>query len=518
MNQKFLYLLHMSEKSSTFAAMFAKGRYIGWLFGALCLIGQGCSSGAVQEAEHVVAQADSMRAEGGMYNDSVQLAKAYHTLHRQKAFYPDEYARCCYHYGRLLREKDNPVAAMQVFINATHSRTREYYILGRVYNNMGDIAHLAGEFQLSYNMFERSAKMFLLSGDTTAYYYILNDMAFELAEQGKEKETLCILQTIKDYGDPNLEKFTYLTQAKLYLANEQYDSLLLICNKSLCDFSINYVFKARAFEYIGEVDSALYYAQKVMTLPDASEQDKYNMLYILTHYNTDITNEQLLEKTSERADIGIYMDNFHSRHAQASEVLRQSLQQKLYHKPIVILVVVVIIGIFLTLGIIIFVNHKKKEIQKETISEQQKQEQLINQQRILQTKNDLLSEQNTKLIEQQNRQFINRLQQVQANCELLYQSDDVLATIHWNDYRKMCEFINRHFFLLADKLKATKNLSEKEIRLCVLVLVSSFSDKQIADILYYSYKTIRSTKRHIALKLGTTSANLRAYLIKNAIE
>jgi tetratricopeptide (TPR) repeat protein len=193
MNQKFLYLLHISNKSSTFAAMFAKGRYIGWLLGALCLIGQGCSSGAVQEAEHVVAQADSLRTQGGMYGidegDSARLAQAYHTLHRQKAFYPDEYARCCYHYGRLLREEDDPVAAMQVLINATHSRTRDYHILGRIYSNMGDIAHLAGEFDLSYNMYERSGEMYLLAKDTLLYYYDLNNMAYELAEQGKKEES-----------------------------------------------------------------------------------------------------------------------------------------------------------------------------------------------------------------------------------------------------------------------------------------------------------------------------------------
>ena len=80
-----------------------------------------------------------MRAEGRTYSDSAELAQAYRTLHKRRAFYPDAYAHGCYHYGRLLREKDNPVAAMQVFINATHSRTRDYHILGRVYSNMGSI-------------------------------------------------------------------------------------------------------------------------------------------------------------------------------------------------------------------------------------------------------------------------------------------------------------------------------------------------------------------------------------------
>ena len=82
---------------------------------------------------------------------------------------------------------------MQAFIAATHSGTKDYHILGRVYNNMGDICHLASEFQLSYAMFEQSANMYLKNGDSLLYYYCLNDMAFELAEQGKEDNVLSLL-------------------------------------------------------------------------------------------------------------------------------------------------------------------------------------------------------------------------------------------------------------------------------------------------------------------------------------
>ena len=96
-----------------------------------------------------------------------------------------------------MREKENPVEAMQCFINATHSHTRDYHILGRVYSNMGDICHLANEFDLSYDMFKRSADCFLLNGDTLNYYYALNDMAFELAAQGKKEETLALLAQLE---------------------------------------------------------------------------------------------------------------------------------------------------------------------------------------------------------------------------------------------------------------------------------------------------------------------------------
>ena len=114
------------------------------------MVGQGCSSRALHEAEAVVAQADSLWQAGLMYGtdagDSLSLAQAYETLEaiplpfREGLGLGSPYAHACYHYGKLLRAKDHPAEAMQAFINATHSRTRDYHILGRVYSNMAPSA------------------------------------------------------------------------------------------------------------------------------------------------------------------------------------------------------------------------------------------------------------------------------------------------------------------------------------------------------------------------------------------
>ena len=134
-------------------------RYIVFLLLA-GMVGQGCSSRALHEAEAVVAQADSLWQVGLMYGidagDSLSLAQAYETLGAYQflspfTFHPSSsFTHACYHYGKLLRAKDDPENAMRCFINATHSRTHDYHILGRVYSNMGDLCHLAGDFQLSY--------------------------------------------------------------------------------------------------------------------------------------------------------------------------------------------------------------------------------------------------------------------------------------------------------------------------------------------------------------------------------
>ncbi|MBR2265832.1 MAG: hypothetical protein IJ882_04045 [Paludibacteraceae bacterium] len=99
--------------------------------GAYMLLGfllMACVPPSVREAQNVVTEADSLWHNGQMYGidagDSVTLAEAYHRLDRAQTIFPDEFAHSCYHYGRLLRKKDNPAEAMQAFLAATHSRTR----------------------------------------------------------------------------------------------------------------------------------------------------------------------------------------------------------------------------------------------------------------------------------------------------------------------------------------------------------------------------------------------------------
>ena len=149
----------------------------------VCLLLTGCSSNSLRDAQAVVSEADSLRAEGKMYGvdagDSATLARAYYALTPNYAarVLPEgcvkslstDYAHACYHYGRLLRAKDDPVSAMEVFINGTHSRSKDYHILGRIYSNMGSICQLANEHPLSYEMYALSADMLKLMASDPAF-------------------------------------------------------------------------------------------------------------------------------------------------------------------------------------------------------------------------------------------------------------------------------------------------------------------------------------------------------------
>ena len=111
-----------------------------------------------------------------------------------------------------------------------------------------------------------------------------------------------------------------------------------------------------------------------------------------------------------------------------------------------------------------------------------------------------------------------RLGEIENLCMAIRKSHDWQNELEWADFEKMCDVVDKHFNLLAYKLKQKKVLHEKEIRLCILVLIGGFTDKQMADILFYGEKSIRSIKRNAAKKLCTTSAKMRDFLLELTLE
>jgi len=471
-----------------------------------------CTPHSVREAESVVIQADSLWHEGKMYGvdegDSATLAQAYETLNsfvHCTSSLCTSFAHACYHYGKLLRAKDDPVSAMQVFIDATHSRSHDYHILGRVYSNIGDICHLAGEFPLSYDMFEKSANMFLENGDTLNYYYGLNNMAFELAEQGKEEETQFLLDYLHHHcSDSILQSIITETEATLYLRTKKYDTLLLTLNNNPNNSTSYYLLKAQAYENSGKWDSALYYARKVMSIPYATAQEKYNVLYILINYDSSLSNEDLITLSALRSDIETdILTPLHNQWAMSVQLLEQDMNRK----PDLRWVYAVITTIFI-LGIFAFLYIFRKRRQHQLIRQQVEDLAILNQ----------TEKQRNEEIKQEYVCYKqSRTKQMEQNCSILLQADNFPQNIHWKETQALCELIDNSFGMLATKLQTLYHLSERETRLCILVLLGISNSEHLANLLNYGNSGIRNFKNRTAKKIGTNSVNLRSELINIAL-
>ena len=82
----------------------------------------------------------------------------------------------------------------------------------------------------------------------------------------------------------------------------------------------------------------------------------------------------------------------------------------------------------------------------------------------------------------------------------------------WQDYKKLRELANSHFDNMFYKLEDMCDLSEREIKICLMVVLE-YSNKQMAEILFVQPNTISKAKNKIAKQLNTSSSELRTSLI-----
>ena len=461
----------------------------------------GCSSRALREAQGVVAEADSLRAEGVAYTDSMALAEAYNTLEKWQYLYPTDYARVCYYYGRLLRNNDDPVAAMQVFINGTHSRSKDYHILGRIYSNMANMCRLGDYHDDAYEMYQCSAEKFHNAGDSLLYYYALNNMAFEMAELGKKEEALDLLSIISTLcsDDAVLVKIVE-TRAITYFYAQQYDSAIYFA-KQLYQLGntepTGILLCARAYSFLGVKDSAVYYAKQVVPI----SQDLFhlnNALYILTNDDDDKDKESIRQAAADRADIQKLLEIRQGKLAQAVQLLEQDLTRKPDRRWLYIGVAVVL---FIGSCSILYYIWRKRKQHRHIVKELHEKEKVHTQ----------LQKTITNLSQLHENQHLQIQEDVENTCLLLHNSSDLLAELKWYNYEEMCSVVNLRLYGIIDRLNAY-SLSEKEIRLCVLILLRA-STQQMVDMIPYAYSGLGKFKYTTARKLGTNTTNIRTFIL-----
>ena len=470
------------------------------IFLTFCFIA--CSPRALHEAEDVVRTADSLCAAGQMYGidtgDSATLAQAYETFgtiplpFRKGLGLGSLYAHACYHYGRLLREKDNPVAAMECFINASHTRTRDYHILGRVYSNMGDLCHLAGEYQLAYDMYQRSADMFLQDGDTIAFYYGLYNMAFEKAELADSCVCSSLLSKIVQSRLP-LEgrALIPMTLAELQIHCHNFDDAIYWAREALSYDEKNatsLVLLAQAYSYKDIQDSAVYYAN--LTIEHSHELwDKNNVMYILANEDSTKDIEEVRRVASDRSDIQKIIEIQQSKFAQAVQLLELDMARKpnfawLY----AIIATLLVVGC--SAGVYIYRKHQKHQTLSQYISD----------------------------LEYQNKKTIAQMRaKVEERCALYRISQHITKDLCWNDFDRMCQIVDQQFFMIASKLRHKQILNETEVRLCILVLIN-LDRTGISATLPYSLSGVGKLKDQTSKKIGTTGKKLHDFLLKLAVE
>ena len=76
----------------------------------------------------------------------------------------------------------------------------------------------------------------------------------------------------------------------------------------------------------------------------------------------------------------------------------------------------------------------------------------------------------------------------------------------------MCESANRYMYNIVKHLQPY-HLSEKETRLCILILLKATTN-QMVELIPYAKSGIGKFKYTTSQKLGTNTANMRAFMLQ----
>lgn len=377
---------------------------------------------------------------------------------------------------------------------------------------MGSISHLAGEYQLAYDMYGRSADMFLQSGDTLLYYYGLNNMAVECAVQGEKEETMNMVRLIRMKDDESsMIVATCLPLAEVYFKNRQYDSVICYTHEILKNDSNNVtalLITAQSYSFLHVGDSAVHYAKKV--LANTTELNNINnALYILTNDDASKDKDAIKETAAARSDIQKLIEIRQGKLSQATQLLVQDLNREsdykwLYSVGITIFVVLVIIVIVFS------VTQKRREANRVHLEQVKEQiEQQTNEQLALIAKNNDLRKLNTT---RQRDIFV----QLDIDCAWLANltNEQLMERLKWTNYAEMSSVVNSRLYGFIDKLYSVyPSLKEREIRMCVLVLIG-INNPRCAEVLPYAPSGIRKYKSSLAKKMGISCVEMRSDLIK----
>ena len=459
-----------------------------------------CRDAARQEALHTVAVADSLFAAGGLLADTCRLQQAIDVLERHACLDHDALARAYYYLGRNYDLLHMDSREVPCFIRCIKLRPKDPQYAGRAYCNMVVMSEHVGELEIADYMMQKALVCFRNTDDSILW--LEGEVRHGDIKRKKGDYPTCkaVLDGLQPYADnagyiknnkqyPRYRLYYYNVLARYYSDLHQYDSALWALRKvEHLTCPLNYYMCTRdlmfceVYKEIGKVDSSMYFARRIIEQTEDSR-------YLTSAYNISLG-----EDAASEVELGIELSEVLSVMKERFEENTQesrgyvlvkeyytALTEKKYHWLYGILTLLFIIG---AMAVCVLYLHRKKYGRYLSLYQIKKQ--------IRQAEEE-------------------RKTSVEKRCmDYLYAN-----SFSWKDYKEVRKRMNVDFYGLADKLETEFHLSEKEIKLCCMVMIG-YSKAQIADKLCIAVNSVGNSKLRVARKMGKTMVQMQDFLKKMA--
>ena len=473
---------------------------LGVLFAVVC----GLSACGWKEAKEVIAVADSIdQTEHVIYDDTAALGRTIRSLDNPfgRVLMSNTLGKAYYYMGRNLEDDYSQVArAAECYVAADWLKIDDPIYRGRVNTCMAGICGDYNIDSLSLLFYERALEHFALCNDTIYYARGLLNVATSLNTLQDFRKADSVLKLAAQYQ---------LTDSYRYSVNDAFanhfyqsksphspDSIIYYLRKNPITDSWRASFLADAFYDLGQMDSAVYYATKIVhdfNIP-AHKVSAYYILHKYAIQQGDILAADSI--ASLRMDERRRAESGKIDSLDGVQVFEEYLAYcEVYRWRMLLYCLAGLLALSVVVALLWYWQRAKKEVYAQAEA-------------VLQA----AMEYQQTLEEQRNQRMEALVQHVEHFCARYPKPNK-----EWSNYEKMRSELNQPLLCLLDKL-AERKLSEKEIRLCVYCLLyRGVSTKILAEYMIYSAVGIRTFKQRTAQKLGTTAANLYDYLVDLAI-
>jgi hypothetical protein len=404
--------------------------------------------------------------------------------------------------GRNLEDKYSQVArAAECYVAADWLKIDNPIYRGRVNSCMGRISGNYNHESLSLLFYKRALEHFALCDDTIYYARGLLNVAISHDALCNFEKADSMLRLAAQYE---------LTYAYRYSVNDAFahhfyrqktpaapDSIIYYLQKNPITNSWRAIFLAGAFYDLGQMDSSLFYAQKVTQEYNGVPGNNVDAYYILHKYailNNDILAADSL--AALRMDEKRKAESMKIDSLEGVQVFEEYLAYcEVYRWRVLLYCLAGFLALSVVVALLWYWQRAKKEVHAQAEAVQQAEMEY------------------QQILEEQRNQRMEALMQHVEHFRMRYPKPNK----EWSDYEKMRTELNQSLLCLLDKL-AERKLSEKEIRLCIYCLLyHDVSTKVLAEYMIYSAVGIRTFKQRTAQKLGTTAAKLYDFLVELAI-
>lgn len=445
-----------------------------------------------EKAEGIVAEAERLLLEGEIMRDTLALAEVVDALDNPigRVIAKEKLVKAYYLMGRNMDDYYHDFStAADYYIEADRLKTKNPILCGRINSCMGYLCKQDSCFGEALDFYERSSCAFKESENEWYYAHNLLNIAECHISLHKYYEADSLL-TIAETFDIDSAYFARMVETRglYFFERQEYDSALTYFLRVE-----NYPrpIEARCYSYMkimqtyirqNNYDVAIDFAKLIIT---NSQNPVYrtNAYYsLLKHMEAQNNIQELAVYSHLRKDEDRRVQYYSVLYAEASTKLKAYLDNP--HPYLLInWCIFGFIIIILLLCIIAYALHKHKQCASHKTAE-------------------LLRLQEEKSFTE--RELFER--------QIFDHSVHFLSTNTWKDGSKLREQANIYCGNIFYRLEETYHLSEQDIKICLMVLLE-FSREQMANYLYVQPNTISKAKNKIAKQLGTSSAQLREFLI-----